>query len=135
MSKVSIIVPIYNAGNKLNKCISSIINQTYKDIEIILVNDGSTDNCLTICNKFKNKDSRITVINKENEGSVKTRKRGVEKSTSPYIMFVDADDWIDHKAVEIMYMEAINNELDIVVCNMYKSISAIKRPVASSFFN
>ncbi len=120
MPKVSIVVPIYNAGNRLNKCLKSILNQTFKDFELILVNDGSTDNSLSICEKYKYKDERIRVIDKQNEGSIKTRNRGVEESNSPYIAFVDADDWIDKCMIETLYNETILSDTDITVCNMYK---------------
>lgn len=80
MSKVSIVVPIYNAGEKLHKCIKSIFNQSFEDFELILVNDGSTDNSLTICKKYQHQDNRITVINKKNEGSIPTRRKGVEEN-------------------------------------------------------
>lgn len=120
MEKVSIIVPIYNAGKKLNKCIDSILNQTYKNIEIILVNDGSTDNSLEICEKYKSIDDRIILINKKNEGCIKARRTGIDNSSGDYIMFVDADDWVDNNIVSAMYDELKKYKCDIVVSNMYK---------------
>ena len=123
MEKVSIIVPIYNAGKKLNKCIDSILNQTYKNIEIILVNDGSTDNSLEICEKYKSIDDRIILINKKNEGSIQARKTGIDNSYGDYIMFVDADDWVDNNIVSIMYDELKKYKCDIVVSNSYKVFS------------
>lgn len=122
MSKVSIIVPVYNAGRYLSKCIQSIVNQTFIDIEIILVNDGSIDNSLKICNKFKIKDHRIIVIDKQNEGSIKARRSGVETATSDYIMFVDADDWIDILTIEILYNKTIKTNSDVTVSNLNKFI-------------
>ncbi|PHA03088.1 hypothetical protein COE51_01725 [Bacillus pseudomycoides] len=138
MSKVSIVVPIYNAGDKLHKCIKSILNQTLKDFELILVNDGSTDKSLTICKKYQQKDKRITVINKKNEGSIPTRRKGVEAAKSKYVMFVDADDWIDTTAIETLYDEAVQNNVDIIVCNMYKVLGngmLVKKKVGSWYFN
>lgn len=120
MSKVSVVVPIYNAEKKLDKCIKSILSQTFKDFELILVNDGSTDNSLNICEKYKKQDKRIVVINKSNQGSIATRRKGVEESNSEYIMFVDADDWIAKKTIEILYNESIDSGVDITVCNIYK---------------
>ncbi|KAB7708180.1 glycosyltransferase [Bacillus aerolatus] len=120
MSKVSVIVPIYNAEKKLGKCIKSILNQTFNDFELILVNDGSIDNSLHICRGFEREDRRIKVIDKKNEGCIAARREGIENSSSDYIMFVDADDWIDKKSIETLYNETINNDLDITVCNMYK---------------
>lgn len=92
---ISVIVPIYNSAKYLDECLRSIVSQTYSDIEIILVNDGSTDSSKEICEKYKEKDDRIILINKENQGLVRARKDGVRKATGEYITFVDADDWID----------------------------------------
>ncbi|WP_338789119.1 glycosyltransferase family 2 protein [Metabacillus sp. FJAT-53654] len=138
MSKVSVVVPIYNAGKKLNKCIKSILNQTFKDFELILVNDGSIDNSLNICKKFQKKDKRIIVIDKQNEGSIATRRKGVEASNSEYVMFVDADDWIDSKTIEILYDDSIEGSVDITVCNMYKILGngkIFKKKNNSRYFN
>ena len=96
MINISIIVPIYNIEKKLNKCIYSILEQTYKNFELILVNDGSTDNSLKICNEYKRKDNRIKIINKENQGLVLARKSGLDEATGKYIIFIDGDDWV-HK--------------------------------------
>jgi glycosyltransferase involved in cell wall biosynthesis len=137
LSKVSVVVPIYNAGKTLDKCITSIRKQTLGDIEIVLVNDGSTDNSLDICNKYSKKDKRIVLINKKNEGCIVSRRKGVKASSSEYVMFVDADDWIDKNTVEILYYEAVQNHLDITVCNMYKVIgnkSFVKQKNDSVYF-
>ncbi|WP_338789120.1 glycosyltransferase family 2 protein [Metabacillus sp. FJAT-53654] len=120
MSKVSVVVPIYNAEKYLEKCIKSILNQTFKDFELILVNDGSIDNSLDICNKYEKQDKRIIVIDKKNEGSIVTRRKGIEAATSKFIMFVDADDWINIQMIQKMYKEIVNHNVDIVVCNMYR---------------
>ncbi|MBS4205798.1 glycosyltransferase family 2 protein [Lederbergia citrea] len=135
MSKVSVIVPIYNAGKTLDKCVKSILKQTFSDFELILVNDGSTDNSLSICKKYRQQDSRVIVIDKKNEGSVATRRKGVESSRSNYILFVDADDWIDRKMIEELYNETKNN-LDIIVCNTYKVLGKglIKQKNHSIYF-
>ena len=103
MVEVSVVVPIYNAGKKLDKCIKSILNQTFKDFELILVNDGSTDNSIKICRKYELRDSRVKVIDKENEGSIATRNLGIKKSIGNYITFVDADDYISLDAIEKLY--------------------------------
>lgn len=92
---VSIIVPIYNTERYLDKCIQSILNQTYKNFELILINDGSTDNSIDICNHYKISDDRIVVIDKENTGSSDSRNIGIDKAKGKYICFVDSDDWID----------------------------------------
>jgi glycosyltransferase involved in cell wall biosynthesis len=138
MSKVSVVVPIYNAGNKLDKCIRSILSQTFKDFELILVNDGSTDNSLSVCRTYENLDERIIVINKMNEGCIQTRRKGLEIARSYYVMFVDADDWIHSKAIEILYQEATGSCADITVCNMYKVTgngNFIKQRNKSEYFN
>lgn len=120
MSKVSVIVPIYNPGNKIHRCIQSILKQTFGDFELILVNDGSTDNSLKICTHYHNIDKRIKIIDKKNEGSIATRMRGIDEANSEYLMFVDADDWINKRMIAELYNEAISNKSDITVCNMYK---------------
>lgn len=137
MPKVSVVVPIYNAGKKLHKCIKSILKQTFEDFELILVNDGSTDESLEICKKYRETDKRIIVINKENEGSIATRNIGVNASTTSYVMFVDADDWIETKTIEVLFNEAIQNDLDIAVCNICRVVGnglIIKRKGHSRFF-
>ncbi|MGE7860168.1 glycosyltransferase family 2 protein [Bacillus mobilis] len=138
MSQLSIIVPIYNAEKKLDKCIKSILKQTFKDFELILVNDGSSDNSLNICRKYEKQDNRIVVIDKENEGSILTRKKGIEASNANYIMFVDADDWIDKKMAEELYHQSMENNADITVCNMYKVLGnsmLIKKKNKSRYFS
>lgn len=100
---ISVIVPIYNAEKYLNKCLASIVNQTYRELEIILVNDGSTDESLAICEKYKQDDDRIVIVNKHNEGLVRARKDGIRMAKGEYITFVDADDWIDITTYEKVY--------------------------------
>ena len=97
---ISVIVPIYNSEKYLEQCLISLVKQTYSDLEIILVNDGSTDSSRNICEKFKKDDDRIILINKENQGLVRARKDGVRKATGEYITFIDADDWIDADTYE-----------------------------------
>ena len=102
---ISVIVPIYNVENYINRCLNSIINQTYKNLQIILVDDGSTDDSGKVCDKYALKDSRIKVIHQKNSGPVRARKTGLEASTGEYIGFVDSDDWIEPN----MYEEMLNN--------------------------
>ena len=96
----SIIIPIYNVEKYLEKCIESIINQTYHNIEIILVDDGSTDNCSKLCDKYKKKDCRIKVLHKQNGGLSDARNEGLEIATGNYILFVDSDDYLEKDACE-----------------------------------
>lgn len=104
--KISVIVPVYNVERYLDKCIESIIGQTYKNLEIILVDDGSTDNGLTLCRQYEKEDTRIRVIHQENVGLVAARKTGIMKATGEYIAFVDGDDWIEKNTFEILIKES-----------------------------
>ena len=92
---LSVIVPCYNVETYINRCVSSIVSQTYINLKILLINDGSTDGTGTICDVWQEKDQRIRVIHKQNEGSSYARKTGIEQTTTEYVTFVDADDWID----------------------------------------
>ena len=118
MVKVSIIVPIYNTGKYLNKCIDSLINQSLKDIEIILINDGSPDNADEIVKEYT--DKRIKYISKDNEGIGKTRNLGIRKATGKYIMFIDSDDYVDEDCALKMYEKASRDNCDLVISNFYK---------------
>ncbi|MCO4639304.1 Glycosyl transferases involved in cell wall biogenesis [Streptococcus infantarius subsp. infantarius] len=109
---ISIIVPVYNTGLYLQKCIESLINQSYENIEIILVNDGSTDNSKQICESYKEKDNRIKVIHKKNEGVSRARNTGIHHSSGEYLCFVDGDDFVMQEYVEYLY-ELIGDESDI----------------------
>lgn len=117
--KISIIVAAYNIEKYIYKCIDSIKKQTLKDIEIIIVNDGSTDSTLNIIRNLALKDSRIRIIDKKNEGSIEARKSGLEVANGEYILFVDGDDWLELDALEKLYNNATNNNSDIVIYNSY----------------
>lgn len=121
--KISIIVPVYNAENYIAKCVESILNQTYKNLEIILINDGSIDSSLDICNKFKKIDSRVIVINQENEGTSSARNKGLKVATGDYIGFVDGDDTIESKMYEILMSTILEHNLKVVECDFIKSTS------------
>ncbi len=113
---ISFIVPIYNVEPYLRKCVKSIINQTYKNIEIILVDDGSPDNCPKICDEYASIDSRIVVIHKANGGLVSARKAGISVATGDYICYVDGDDWISPIMAEKFHAAIIDDKPDIVCC-------------------
>ena len=113
---ISVIIPIYNAEKYLAECIDSVIRQTYKELEIILVNDGSTDSSLNICNKYSAQDSRVRVITKENGGQMSAWIIGVNMSSGEYIAFVDSDDYIDSQMYEEMLSVAERENADIVMC-------------------
>lgn len=115
--KISIIVPIYNAEKTLERCIKSLINQSYKNIEIILINDGSSDRSLNICNTYRKVDKRIKVITQNNMGVSLTRNNGIENSTGAYIGFIDADDFINEKYYEKLHNEMTEKNADLAICN------------------
>jgi glycosyltransferase involved in cell wall biosynthesis len=116
-NKVSIVVPIFNTEKFLVECLNSILVQTYKNIELILINDGSTDGSLDICKGFAEKDNRIIIIDKENTGVSNSRNVGIKKATGEYITFVDSDDWIEQNAIEVMVRSLEKNEVDVVRTN------------------
>lgn len=131
MNKFSVIVPIYNVEKFLVKCIDSLLEQTYKDFELILVDDGSPDNSPKICDEYAEKDNRIKVIHKENGGLVSARKAGANIATGEYIVCVDADDW-----VELNYLETFANVIDsynpdILLCEFYNDdgVEKIYKPM------
>ncbi|MCR8746796.1 glycosyltransferase family 2 protein [Romboutsia lituseburensis] len=113
MSLISIIVPVYNVEKYIHECIDSIINQTYSNIEIILVNDGSTDNSGNICEKYEKKDNRIKVVHKKNGGLSDARNVGIDISNGDYICFIDSDDWINLDMIENLYNLIIRYNADI----------------------
>lgn len=117
---ISIIVPVYNVKDYLDRCVESIVNQTYQSLEIILVDDGSTDSSGSKCDEWAEKDSRIVVIHKENGGQASARNAGLKISTGELIGFVDSDDYIDGKMYESMNHIMTENRSDIVECNMYR---------------
>ena len=116
---VSVIVPIYRVEQYLDRCVSSIVNQTYKNIEIILVNDGSPDNCPKICDEWAKKDKRIKVIHKQNGGLSDARNSGLDKATGKYVLFVDSDDYIENNMVEELLNSLNKEDADIAICNYY----------------
>lgn len=120
MTKLSIIVPVYNVEKYLPKCLESLIKQTLKDIEIICINDGSMDNSLAILKEFASKDSRIKIIDNQHQGVAKTRNTGIEQSTGEYIGFVDSDDYIDIDFFEKLYNSATKSNSDIAIASILK---------------
>lgn len=121
MSKpaVSVVVPVYNVEKYLRECLDSIINQTLKDIEIILVDDGSPDNCPQICDEYAAKDARIKVIHKPNGGYGSAVNRGIEEAIGEYIGIVESDDWIEHDMYEKLYNNAKESNSDVCICDFY----------------
>ena len=117
--KITIIVPVYNVEHYLDKCLDSLINQTYKNLEIIVINDGSIDNSGIICQEYAQKDNRIVYIEKENGGQSEARNMGLDRMTGSYVTFVDSDDWIELDYVEILYKKITEYQADIAVGNYY----------------
>lgn len=116
---ISVIVPIYNIGKFVEKCIETIANQTYKNLEIILVDDGSTDKSGKICDKWKEKDNRIKVIHKKNEGVSIARNTGIKEANGAYFFFVDGDDYIDLDIIENLYRSLKENNTQIAISGHY----------------
>lgn len=117
-AKISVIVPVYKVEPYLDKCISSIVNQTYRNLEIILVDDGSPDSCPTMCNAWAEKDSRIRVIHKTNGGLSDARNAGMTVATGELMAFVDSDDWIVPDMYEYLYQRLTEDNSDIAACGV-----------------
>ena len=124
---ISIIVPIYNVEAYLPRCLDSIVGQTYRNLEIILVDDGSPDNCGVICDRYAEEDSRIRVIHQQNAGVSAARNAGLDVMSGEYIMFVDPDDWISLDAVQLLYERLIGDGSDLIIgkkTDVYEDMTA-----------
>lgn len=115
---VSAIIPVYNSEKYIKKCIDSLIKQTLKNIEIILINDGSSDDSLRILRQYEKRDERIVVIDQKNNGPSSARNKGIDIAKGEYISFIDSDDWVDETMFEEMYNSAKENNSDVVICDM-----------------
>ncbi|WML47811.1 glycosyltransferase [Neobacillus sp. PS3-34] len=141
--RISIIVPVYNVEPYLHKCVNSILSQTFSDFELILIDDGSPDKCLAICDEYAKQDSRVRVVHKENGGLSSARNAGIEIAKGSYIGFVDSDDYIHERMYELLYEKAILYSSDIVVCDYLKvneneifdTKNITKEPILSHFTN
>lgn len=138
MPKISIIVPVYNVEKYLHRCISTLVNQTLKDIEIILVNDGSIDNSGSICDEYARIDSRIKVIHKKNGGQSSARNEGLRNASADLVGFVDSDDWISLDMYEYLYNLQTKNDASIVACKYMlaydKTIHVNNRSIKESLY-
>lgn len=123
MIKVSIIVPVYNMGNSLKSCIESLLQQTYKNIEVIIIDDGSTDNTFQVCAEYKKANKNIKSWHTENRGSGPARNYGINKATGDFVFFMDADDILDPDAISILVKEVKNQQVDLVVFG-YKKVNS-----------
>lgn len=118
MEKISVIIPVYNTGKYLAKCVNSILCQTYQNLEILIIDDGSEEYTAAVCDELSKKDSRISVFHKQNEGVSVARNFGIEKATGDYIGFVDSDDWVDNDMYGSMLSVMQGYHTDIVYCDM-----------------
>lgn len=116
---ISVIIPIYNGEKYIENCLNSIINQSYTNLEIIVLNDGSTDNTLEILNEFKKKDKRIKVIDKKNTGVSHTRNVGISTAIGKYLTFIDIDDWVEKDFIEELHKSIVRENVEVVRCNYF----------------
>lgn len=121
--KVSIVIPVFNTKNYLEKCVNSVLSQTYNNIEVILVDDGSTDSSAEICDRFCEKDSRVVVIHKENGGQSEARNIGIDIATGEYITFVDSDDYITKDYIDFLLSLILENDAEISIASFYYVVS------------
>ena len=133
--KVSIIIPVYNTASYLRECLDSVINQTLKEIEIICVNDGSTDNSLDILKEYAAKDKRIKIINQKNGGLGNARNNGVKEAIAPYIFFVDSDDWLDLTCLEKLFNKIISTKTDMCIYGLQKYDEINDRYIVDKYFD
>ncbi|MFR2551722.1 MAG: glycosyltransferase [Clostridioides difficile] len=119
MPKISIIVPVYNVEKYLEKCVRSILAQTFTDFELILVDDGSLDSSGAMCDQFAEQDQRVKVIHKENGGLSDARNAGIELATGEYLGFVDSDDYIADDMYELLYTNIVKEDADLSICGIY----------------
>ncbi len=127
---ISVIVPVYNVEKYLDRCVESIVNQTYKNLEIILVDDGSPDNCPKMCDEWAKKDNRIKVVHKQNGGAASTRNAGLDVFTGEYVFFVDSDDTIVDNAIEYLLSIIYDNSCDMAVGRYVKVTDNVEESVA-----
>lgn len=136
---ISIVIPVYNTEKYLEKCVSSILEQTFHDFEVILVDDGSQDASPELCDNFAKKHSQVSVIHQKNAGQTAARKAGLKKAKGEYALLVDADDWLEANALEVLHDNAISSKADIVTCNMYFHTNgrrqAVNQPVPKGVFD
>lgn len=119
MQLISVVIPVYNVEKYLRKCLDSVCGQTYCNLEIIIVEDGSPDNCAAICDDYAKKDNRIRVIHRQNGGLSAARNSGIEAATGDYIVFVDSDDWLESDMIAYLYENTIKYQVKLAICGYY----------------
>lgn len=133
---ITVIVPVYKVEDTLDRCLESIVNQTYRNLEIILVDDGSPDNCPAMCDAWAGKDSRISVIHQQNGGLSAARNSGLDRCSGEYIAFVDSDDYIEPAFIERMVHEALRTDADLAICGIIRESTSdgtvVQRPETPS---
>lgn len=127
LPKISIIVPVYNVEKYLNKCLDSILAQTFEDYELLLIDDGSSDKSGNICDEYEKKDKRVKVFHKENGGLSSARNAGIDAACGEYIGFIDSDDYIDNDMFEQLYNDVTKNDADVAVCGIYNCYRNVVR--------
>lgn len=127
-NQISVIVAVYNVEQFLPRCIESVLQQTYSNLEILLVNDGATDNSGKICYKYAQIDDRINVVNKQNGGLTSARKAGFKKAHGKYIVFIDGDDYLENDYIETLFNCLIRSKSDIAICSYYLDDNHTKIP-------
>ncbi|UOY06094.1 glycosyltransferase [Muricauda sp. SCSIO 64092] len=121
-NKISVIIPVYKVEKYLHRCVDSVLNQTYSNLEIILVDDGSPDNCGTICDTYEKQDTRITAIHQENKGLSGARNSGMKIATGDYISFVDSDDWLEPDMYRTLISAIVDTQSDMAITDFSKSM-------------
>ena len=121
-SLITIIVPVYNSEKTLHRCVDSILDQTYQNFEILLINDGSKDHSGDICDEYAKSDTRGRVFHKENKGVSAARNTGLDNAKGAWVSFVDSDDWISSEYLNVLYKEAIVTNADVVTCDFFEVV-------------
>ena len=136
---VSVVIPVYNCELYLQQCVESLLKQTHKSLEILLVDDGATDKSPKVCDEFASKSNLVKVLHKENSGAAAARKTGIMNATGQYVLFVDADDWLEEKYVETLLNVAVNSQVDVVVgtfqCYAENSYTKYKHIIHEGLYN
>lgn len=140
MLKISVIIPIYNNDKYIKKCLDSVLNQDFKEFEVIIINDGSTDNSKAICEKYASKDSRVRLINIKNSGVSNARNIGLQNARGEYIQFIDSDDYIDKNMFKELYNISLNTNADVIISGITKINIKTKNskevlPISSGLYN
>ena len=130
MPVISVIIPVYNVGAYLDQCVQSVKKQTFSDWELILIDDGSTDNSPQICDRHSKDDARIHVVHQPNHGVAFSRNTGIRMARGEWVAFVDSDDWLEPDYLQILHQGAISNDSDVAICGRYEEHQNARRPLA-----